>query len=132
MDTFIVDVESDYDMLKNVKIDIEIVPHMIPVQAFNFSVKEGLSRKINAEVLNISHSFYSSKNIEFLLEGPPQHGDIRYQDGYPLIYFSWREVCKWNMYKSIVVISIQSTGIVEWVKKNIYPFCFTFFCFCVY
>uniref|UniRef100_A0A8C7XQS1 Chondroitin sulfate proteoglycan 4 n=1 Tax=Oryzias sinensis TaxID=183150 RepID=A0A8C7XQS1_9TELE len=98
MDTFIVDVESDYDMLKNVKIDIEIVPNMIPVQAFNFSVKEGLSRKINEEVLNISHSFYSSKNIEFLLEGPPQHGDIRYQDGYPLIYFSWREIMSGDIF----------------------------------
>ncbi|XP_024138140.1 chondroitin sulfate proteoglycan 4 [Oryzias melastigma] len=98
VDTFMVDVESDYGMLRNVKMNVEIVPHMIPVQAFNFSVKEGFSREINADVLNISHSFYSSKNIEFVVEASPQHGDIRYQDGYQLNYFSWREIMSGDIF----------------------------------
>lgn len=86
------DVSNGFTTVENLHISVDIVPRLIPVQAFNFSVKEGLSWPIDAEVINISHPFYSSANIEFFVEESPQHGDIRYLDGDELTYFTWEEV----------------------------------------
>lgn len=91
-DLFTVDVSNGFTTVEDLHISVDIVPRLIPVQAFNFSVKEGLSWPINAEIINISHPFYSSANIEFFVEESPQHGDIRYLDGDELTYFTWEEV----------------------------------------
>lgn len=89
---FIVDVSNGFTTVEDLHISVDIVPRLIPVQTFNFTVKEGLSRAINAEIINISHPFYSLVNIEFFVEESPQHGDIRYLDGDELTYFTWEEV----------------------------------------
>lgn len=87
------DVSNGFTTVEDLQISVNIVPRLIPIQTFNFTVKEGLSRAINAETINISHPFYSSANIDFVVEEPPQHGDIRYLDGDELSYFTWEEVC---------------------------------------
>lgn len=71
---------------------MNIVPRLIPVQTFNFTVKEGFSRPIDADIVNISHPFYTSANIDFVVEEAPQHGEIRYLDGDEVTYFTWEEV----------------------------------------
>ncbi len=91
-DAFTVDVSNGFNTVEDLRISVNIVPRLIPVQTFNFTVKEGLSRAVNAEIVNISHPFYSSANIEFIVEEAPQHGDLRYLDGDQLHYFTWKEV----------------------------------------
>lgn len=92
-DAFTVDVSNGFTTVEDLHISVNIVPQLIPIQTFNFTVKEGLSRSINTEILNISHPFYSLANIDFVVEEAPQHGDIRYLDGDELTYFTWEEVC---------------------------------------
>ncbi|XP_062245247.1 chondroitin sulfate proteoglycan 4 [Platichthys flesus] len=97
-DAFTVDVSNGFTTVEDLQISVNIVPRLIPIQTFNFTVKEGLSRVINAEIINISHPFYSSENIDFVVEEPPQHGDIRYLDGDELSYFTWEEVKLGHIY----------------------------------
>ncbi|KAM6936793.1 chondroitin sulfate proteoglycan 4 [Xenentodon cancila] len=91
-DTFTVDVSNGFTTVEDLHITVKIVPRIIPIQAFNFSVKEGHNRPITAEIVNISHPFYSSANVEFSVEENPQHGAIRYLDEDELNYFSWEEI----------------------------------------
>lgn len=91
-DGFTVDVSNGFTTVEDLYISVNIMPQLIPIQTFNFTVREGHSRAINAEIVNISHPFYSSANIDFVVEDPPQHGDIRYLDGDELTYFTWEEV----------------------------------------
>lgn len=91
-DAFTVDVSNGFNTVENLRISVNIVPRLIPIQTFNFTVQEGFSRVINAEIINISHPFYKSASIDFFVEEPPQHGDIRYLDGDELSYFAWEEV----------------------------------------
>ena len=98
-DAFTVDVSNGFTTVEDLHVSVNIVPRIIPIQTFNFTVKEGLSRAINAEIVNISHPFYSSANIDFVVEEAPQHGDIRYLDGDELVYFTWEEV-RYDMMKS--------------------------------
>lgn len=86
------DVSNGFTTVEDLRIPVNIVPRLIPIQTFNFTVKEGLSRAVNAEIVNISHPFYNSANIEFVVEEAPQHGDLRYLDGDDLNYFTWEEV----------------------------------------
>ncbi|XP_072242384.1 chondroitin sulfate proteoglycan 4 [Leuresthes tenuis] len=97
-DAFTVDISNGFTTVENLRIIVTIMPRLIPIQSFNFSVKEGLSRAINAEVINISHPFYTSAAIDFVVEEPPQHGDIRYLDGDELAYFTWDEVKQGNIF----------------------------------
>ncbi|XP_034444818.1 chondroitin sulfate proteoglycan 4 [Hippoglossus hippoglossus] len=97
-DAFTVDVSNGFTSVEDLQISVNVVPRLIPIQTFNFTVKEGLSRVINAETINISHPFYSSANIDFVVEEPPQHGDIRYLDGDELSYFTWEEVKLGHIY----------------------------------
>uniref|UniRef100_A0A4W6CP59 Chondroitin sulfate proteoglycan 4 n=1 Tax=Lates calcarifer TaxID=8187 RepID=A0A4W6CP59_LATCA len=97
-DAFTVDVSNGFTMVEDLEISVNVVPRIIPIQIFNFTVKEGLSRAINADIVNISHPFYSSANIDFVVEEQPQHGDIRYLDGDELSYFTWEEVKLGHVY----------------------------------
>ncbi|KAM9352065.1 chondroitin sulfate proteoglycan 4 [Symphorus nematophorus] len=97
-DAFTVDVSNGFTTVEDLQVSVNIVPRLIPLQTFNFTVKEGLSRAINAEIVNISHPFYSSANIDFFVEEAPQHGDLRYLDGDELSYFTWEEMKLGHIY----------------------------------
>ncbi|XP_071348857.1 chondroitin sulfate proteoglycan 4 isoform X2 [Trachinotus anak] len=107
-DAFTVDVSNGFTTVEDLQISVNIVPRLIPIQAVNFTVKEGLSRVINAGIINISHPFYSSRNIDFIVEESPQHGDLRYLDGDELNYFTWEEVKAGQIY--YMHDSTESTG----------------------
>lgn len=91
-DSFTLDVSNGFTTVEDLQVTVSVVPRFIPLQSSNLTVKEGLGRAVDASVLNITHPFYSSTNIEFIVEEAPQHGDIRYQDGDDLTYFTWEEV----------------------------------------
>ncbi|XP_036399042.1 chondroitin sulfate proteoglycan 4-like [Megalops cyprinoides] len=93
-DVFSVDVSNGFTAVEGLRVMIQVVPRLIPVQNQNFTVREGGTVALSAELLNISHPFYSSANIDFVLDDPPQHGHIRYQEGDrdPLSFFTWDEV----------------------------------------
>ncbi|KAJ8249385.1 hypothetical protein GJAV_G00234230 [Gymnothorax javanicus] len=93
-DTFTVDVSNGFTAVEDLQVAVEIVPGMIPVQIVNFTLREGGSTSLTPDVLNISHPYYSSANIDFVVENPPQHGNIRYLDGDEddLSFFTWIEV----------------------------------------
>nr|XP_046250052.1 chondroitin sulfate proteoglycan 4 [Scatophagus argus] len=97
-DVFTVDVSNGFTTVEDLHISVNIVPRLIPIQIFNFTVKEGLSRAINTEIINISHPFYSSANIEFVVDESPQHGGIRYLDGDEAAYFTWEELKLGHVY----------------------------------
>uniref|UniRef100_A0A3Q2QU92 Chondroitin sulfate proteoglycan 4 n=1 Tax=Fundulus heteroclitus TaxID=8078 RepID=A0A3Q2QU92_FUNHE len=91
-DHFMVDVSNGFSTVEDVMIMVAIMPRFIPIQASNFSVKEGLSRVINEEILNISHPYYSSASIDFTVGELPRHGEIRNLEGDELSYFTWDDV----------------------------------------
>uniref|UniRef100_A0A3Q1JHZ1 Laminin G domain-containing protein n=1 Tax=Anabas testudineus TaxID=64144 RepID=A0A3Q1JHZ1_ANATE len=91
-DAFTVDVSNGFTTVENLQISVNIMPRIIPIQISNFTVKEGLSRVINAEIINVSHPFYSTASIDFIVVEHPQHGELRYLDGDELSYFTWNEV----------------------------------------
>ncbi|XP_034031873.1 chondroitin sulfate proteoglycan 4 [Thalassophryne amazonica] len=98
-DAFTVDVTNGFYTVEDLHISVNIVPRLIPIQTLNFTVKEGFNRAITSDIVNISHPFYSSANIDFVVENPPQHGDLRHFAGEEdLGYFTWEEVKLGHIY----------------------------------
>ncbi|KAL2093927.1 hypothetical protein ACEWY4_011239 [Coilia grayii] len=93
-DAFALDVSNGFTSVENLEVRVSIVPRTIPVQTFNFTVREGGAVALSQELLNISHAFYRMAKIDFIVEEAPHHGDIRYLEGddYELTSFSWEEV----------------------------------------
>ncbi|XP_039471756.1 chondroitin sulfate proteoglycan 4 isoform X2 [Oreochromis aureus] len=97
-DVFTLDVSNGFNTVEDLHMFVNIVPRIIPVQALNFTVKEGLSRVINADIINILDPFYNSSIIEISVDEPPQHGDIRSMSEEELSYFSLEEMRHGNVY----------------------------------
>ncbi|XP_051917930.1 chondroitin sulfate proteoglycan 4 [Hippocampus zosterae] len=97
-DAFTVEVSNGFTTVEDLRIAVNIVPRIIPIRALNFTVKEGFSRVINDDVINISDPFYNSFNIEFVVDDRPKHGEIRFQDGDELTYFTWEEIRLGHIY----------------------------------
>lgn len=97
-DAFTLEVSNGVSTIDDLQISVDIVPRLIPVQIANFTVKEGFSRVINTDIVNISHPFYRSENIDFVVEEPPQHGDLRYLDGDEPTYITWEEIKQGQIY----------------------------------
>lgn len=91
-DTFTLDVSNGFTTVEDLQVSVSVVPRFIPLHTSNLTVREGLGRAVDATVLNVTHPFYSSANIEFIMEEAPQHGDIRFHNGDDLTYFTWEEV----------------------------------------
>ncbi|XP_026058144.1 chondroitin sulfate proteoglycan 4-like [Carassius auratus] len=98
-DHFTVDVSNGFTTIEDLQVQVVIVPRIIPIQVVNLTVREGGSVALTQEVLNITHQFYRSMNIEFIMEEAPQHGDIKYldvEDG--LVTFTWEDVQQGQVY----------------------------------
>uniref|UniRef100_A0A672RH81 Chondroitin sulfate proteoglycan 4 n=1 Tax=Sinocyclocheilus grahami TaxID=75366 RepID=A0A672RH81_SINGR len=98
-DHFIVDVSNGFTTVEDLEVQVVIVPRIIPIQVVNLTVREGGSVALTQEVLNITHQFYRSKNIDFSMEEAPQHGDIKYLDEEDGIdTFTWEDVQQGQVY----------------------------------
>ncbi|ROL52804.1 Chondroitin sulfate proteoglycan 4 [Anabarilius grahami] len=98
-DHFTADVSNGFTTVEDLEVQVDIVPRIIPVQVVNLTVREGGSVALTQEVLNITHPYYRSINIEFFMEEAPQHGDIKYleeEDGFDT--FSWEDVQQGQVY----------------------------------
>ncbi|XP_051545083.1 chondroitin sulfate proteoglycan 4 [Myxocyprinus asiaticus] len=98
-DHFTVDVSNGFTTVEGLEVQVDIVPRIIPVQVLNLTVREGGSVALTQETLNITHPFYRSINIEFIMEEAPQHGDIKYvKQEDELVAFSWEDVQQGQVY----------------------------------
>ncbi|XP_048828953.1 chondroitin sulfate proteoglycan 4 [Brienomyrus brachyistius] len=97
-DSFSVDVSNGFTTLDSLRVYVDIVPSEIPVQVVDLVVTEGGSTSLN-DTLNISHPFYSSSNIDFIVDQTPLHGNIQLSDNFnDLSAFTWDEVRNGQVY----------------------------------
>ncbi|XP_030640103.1 chondroitin sulfate proteoglycan 4 [Chanos chanos] len=93
-DHFTVDISNGFTTVENRQVQVNIVPRIIPIKADGFTLREGSVVALSEHVLNVTHPFYRSANIEFSVEEPPQHGSIHTLDGSEdeLSVFTWSEI----------------------------------------
>ncbi|KAI5615469.1 chondroitin sulfate proteoglycan 4 [Silurus asotus] len=99
-DMFTLDVSNGFTTIEDLEVQVDIMPRFIPVQVANLTVREGDHVILTEDILNITHPFYRSVHIEFIMEKEPQHGEIRYVDKEDdaLVTFTWDDVQQGSVY----------------------------------
>lgn len=95
-DMFTVDISNGFTTVKDLRVKVDIMPELIPIQVVNPTVNEGENVTLTEEMLNITHPFYRANNTEFIIEVKPEHGQIRCLDCYEEepYTFTWEQVSK--------------------------------------
>lgn len=96
-DAFSLDVSSGLGApLQGIRMELEVLPAAIPLEAQNFSVPEGGTRTLAPPLLRITGPYFPTlPGLDLQVLEPPRHGALRREEGPPdgaLSTFSWREV----------------------------------------
>lgn len=96
-DAFSLDVGSGLGApLEGVRVELEVLPTTIPLEAQNFSVPEGGSRALAPPLLRVAGPYFPAlPGLELLVLEPPLHGALRREEAPQagtLSAFSWKEV----------------------------------------
>ncbi|KAJ4941804.1 hypothetical protein JOQ06_011678 [Pogonophryne albipinna] len=93
-DTFILDATNGVTDVNGIRMSIDIIPRLIPVQVFNFTLNEGASKALTEDVLKVTNRHFSGNNFLYSLTEPPQHGHIEHSrhTGVAITSFTRRQV----------------------------------------
>ena len=93
-DTLTLDATNGVTNVNGIKIPIDIIPRLIPLQVSNFTVNEGASKALTQEVLKVTNRHFAGVNFLYGLTRLPQHGHIEHSryPGVAISSFSRRQV----------------------------------------
>ncbi|XP_041756313.2 chondroitin sulfate proteoglycan 4 [Coregonus clupeaformis] len=93
-DTFLLDVSNGVTEVNSIRMSVDIIPRLIPLQVSNFTLREGGSKALTQEVLRVTNRHFSGLNFQYILTEPPQNGYIEHSrnPGAPVLSFTRRQV----------------------------------------
>ncbi|XP_029296168.1 LOW QUALITY PROTEIN: chondroitin sulfate proteoglycan 4 [Cottoperca gobio] len=93
-DTFILDATNGVTDVNNIRMSVDIIPRLIPLQVSNFTLNEGASKALTEDVLKVTNRHFSGNNFLYSLTEPPQHGHIEHSrhPGVAITTFTRRQV----------------------------------------
>uniref|UniRef100_A0A667ZS91 Chondroitin sulfate proteoglycan 4ba n=1 Tax=Myripristis murdjan TaxID=586833 RepID=A0A667ZS91_9TELE len=93
-DTFILDATNGVTSASAIRMSVDIIPHLIPLQVSNFTLNEGASKALTEEILKVTNRHFSGINFLYSLTEPPQHGHIEHSryPGVAITSFTRRQV----------------------------------------
>lgn len=96
-DTFILDATNGVTDVIDIRMSVDVIPRLIPVQVSNFTLNEGGSKALTQDVLKVTNRHFSGINFLYSLTEAPQHGHIEHSrnPGVHITSFSRRQVSHW-------------------------------------
>ncbi|TMS03536.1 Chondroitin sulfate proteoglycan 4 [Larimichthys crocea] len=93
-DTFILDATNGVTDVSDIRMSVDIIPRLIPLQVSNITLNEGASKSLTQDVLKVTNRHFSGINFLYSLTEPPQHGHIEHSrhPGVPITSFTRRQV----------------------------------------
>ncbi|XP_040010175.1 chondroitin sulfate proteoglycan 4 isoform X1 [Xiphias gladius] len=93
-DTFTLDATNGVTDVSDIRMSVDIIPRLIPLQVSNFTLNEGASKALTEDVLKVTNRHFSGFNFLYSLSEPPQHGHIEHSrhPGVSITSFTRRQV----------------------------------------
>ncbi|XP_056232980.1 chondroitin sulfate proteoglycan 4 [Seriola aureovittata] len=93
-DTFILDATNGVTDVSDIRMSVDIIPRLIPLQVSNFTLNEGASKALTQDVLKVTNRHFSGINFLYSLTEPPLHGHIEHSrhPGVSITSFTRRQV----------------------------------------
>lgn len=104
-DTFVLDATNGVTEVTGIRMSVDVVPRLLPLQVSNFSLNEGGSKALTQEVLRVTNRHFSGINFLYDVTEPPLHGHIEHSrsPGVHIVSFTRRQVghCSTQLSKGI-------------------------------
>ena len=93
-DSFLLDATNGVTELTDIKVNIDIIPYLVPLQVASMTLDEGSSHALTSAIINVTNKHFTGLNFRYRVTEPPHHGHIEHSGlhGVPIHYFSHREV----------------------------------------
>ncbi|TKS78369.1 Chondroitin sulfate proteoglycan 4 [Collichthys lucidus] len=93
-DTFILDATNGVTDVNDIRMSVDIIPRLIPLQVSNITLNEGASKSLTQDMLKVTNRHFSGINFLYSLTELPQHGHIEHSrhPGVPITSFTRRQV----------------------------------------
>lgn len=93
-DTFVLDATNGVTDVSDIRMSVDIIPRLIPLQVSNFTLNEGASKALTQDVLKVNNRHFSGINFLYSLTEPPQHGRVEHSrhPGVSITSFTRRQV----------------------------------------
>uniref|UniRef100_A0A674NHX7 Chondroitin sulfate proteoglycan 4ba n=1 Tax=Takifugu rubripes TaxID=31033 RepID=A0A674NHX7_TAKRU len=75
-DAFVLHATNGVTHVRDIRMSVDIIPCLIPLQVTNITVKEGASRALTQDVLSVTSPHFSGINFLYSVLSLPQHGVI--------------------------------------------------------
>ncbi|XP_061071955.1 chondroitin sulfate proteoglycan 4-like [Conger conger] len=93
-DTFVLDATNGITEVSDIRMWVDIIPQLIPLQVFNITLKEGSTKALTEEVIEVTNQHFAGLDFQYVISEPPQHGHIEHSrvPGVPITTFTRKEV----------------------------------------
>ncbi|KAG9353750.1 hypothetical protein JZ751_011872 [Albula glossodonta] len=93
-DTFILDATNGVIEVSGIRMLVEIIPQLIPLQVSNFTVKEGSMKALTEELVKVTNQHFAGLDFQCSVSEPPHHGHIEHSrlPGVPITTFTRKQV----------------------------------------
>ena len=93
-DAFVLDATNGVTEVTGIRVSLDIIPRLIPLQVSNFTLNEGGSKALTPEVLRVTNRHFSGIDFLFSVTEPPLHGHIEHSrsPGVHITSFTRRQV----------------------------------------
>ena len=93
-DTFLLDATNGVTDVSGIRMSVDIIPRLIPLQVSNFTLNEGASKALTQDVLKVTNRHFSGINFLYGLSEPPRHGHVEHSrhPGVSITSFTRRQV----------------------------------------
>lgn len=101
-DAFILHATNGVTRVRDIRMSVDIIPRLIPLQVTNITLPEGASRALTRDVLRVTSRHFSGINFLYSVIAPPQHGHVEHSrhPGVSISSFTRRQVrnSDWQLY----------------------------------
>lgn len=92
-DSFVLGASNGVAELSGIIMSVEIIPHYIPLEVSNITLKEGASKALTEDIIHVTSPHFSGLHFVYYVSEGPMHGHIENSrfPGTPTTYFTRKQ-----------------------------------------
>lgn len=93
-DSFVLEASNEVADLSGILMSVDIIPHYIPIEVSNITLKEGASKALTEKIIRVTSQHFSGLHFVYYVSEGPVHGHIENSrfPGTPTTYFTRKQV----------------------------------------
>lgn len=93
-DSFVLEASNGVAELSGIVMTVDIIPHYIPIEVSNITLKEGASKALTEKIIRVTSQHFTGIHFVYYVSEGPIHGHIENSrfPGTPTTYFTRKQV----------------------------------------